>query len=117
MVTELHVWMVSVRAMGEGAGAEENGRFIRNALMQTMWKDIDVRLKTMSNDVTSSTIRQQTTELCDQFKYTLLLYDEALLSDDTVLANALWQRVFNADCNDWQRIELLVRYVRNTVGY
>lgn len=102
------------RAMGEGSGAEDDGRFIRNHLIEIMWRDVDVRLSQLK-DTKRSALRKQTRELGGQFQYALILYDEALLSDDKVLANALWLRVFDCDCDDLVKIEMLVEYVRKTV--
>lgn len=115
LVTELHLWMLMTRAMCEGSGAEEDGRFIRNQLVIIAWKDVDIRLAQLIN-VNRLAVRRQTKELSGQFHYALIIYDEALLSDDTVLANALWQRFLNADCDDLEKIELLLKYVRISVG-
>lgn len=41
VVTELHVWMLLVRIMNEG----EDGRFIRNCIVQAMWADVNIRAK------------------------------------------------------------------------
>lgn len=42
LITELHVWMLSVRAMAEET---EHGRYLRNRIIESMWKDISVRIK------------------------------------------------------------------------
>lgn len=41
LVTELHVWMLMVRTMAEG----EEGRFVRNNIVEAMWQDISTRAK------------------------------------------------------------------------
>ena len=40
LVTELHIWMLSVRLMAEGT---EEGRHVRNSMVQGLWKDCDER--------------------------------------------------------------------------
>lgn len=40
-VTELHIWMLSVRAMAEG----DDGRIIRNNMVQALWTDVGLRIK------------------------------------------------------------------------
>lgn len=40
-VTELHLWMLSVRAMAEG----DDGRFVRNCIAQALWSDVGLRIK------------------------------------------------------------------------
>lgn len=41
VITELHVWMLCVRTMAEG----DDGRYTRNAILNAMWSDVDVRAK------------------------------------------------------------------------
>jgi cytochrome b pre-mRNA-processing protein 3 len=41
LVTELHVWMLMVRAMAEG----DEGRFVRNNIVEAMWEDVITRVK------------------------------------------------------------------------
>lgn len=40
-VTELHIWILSVRVMAEG----EDGKTVRNAMMEAMWTDVQKRSK------------------------------------------------------------------------
>lgn len=39
VVRALHVWMLMARLMQEG----EEGRLIRNALVEAMWEDVDLK--------------------------------------------------------------------------
>jgi hypothetical protein len=41
LVTELHVWILMVRTMAEG----EEGRFVRNNIVEAMWEDVSTRVK------------------------------------------------------------------------
>lgn len=45
LVTELHVWMLLVRAMAEGSESGEDGRFLRNSIVEAMWTDVNTRAK------------------------------------------------------------------------
>lgn len=45
LVTELHVWMILVRAMAEGSESGEDGRFLRNCIVEAMWSDVNTRAK------------------------------------------------------------------------
>lgn len=45
VVTELHLWMLSARAM---AGANE-GRIIRNSLVEALWSDVLQRVKKLDS--------------------------------------------------------------------
>ena len=46
----------------------------------------------------------------------MLLYDRGILDTDMELANALWRRFFLNGEPDPQRIELLVKYVRQSMA-
>ena len=45
LITELHVWMLLTRAMAEGSESGEDGRFIRNNVVEAMWADVNMRAK------------------------------------------------------------------------
>jgi len=59
-----------------------------------------------------SRTRQQIETLSEQFQAALIAYDEGIMSDDRVLACALWRRFFEMNCDDYAQIERLVKYVR-----
>lgn len=48
LVTELHVWMLLVRAMAEGSETGEDGRFLRNCIVEAMWADVGTRAKKLA---------------------------------------------------------------------
>ena len=50
------------------------------------------------------------------FQCALLVYDLGILGDDKDLANAVWRRFFLASEPDFQKIELLVRYIRRNMA-
>lgn len=41
VITELHIWMLSARAMAEG----DDGRLLRNSLIEALWGDVQQRTK------------------------------------------------------------------------
>lgn len=41
VITELHVWMLSVRLMAEG----EDGKHVRNGIIDALWNDVQTRVK------------------------------------------------------------------------
>lgn len=45
LVTELHVWMLMLRVMSEGPENGQDGRFLRNSLVEIMWTDVNARAK------------------------------------------------------------------------
>ncbi|KAH8314659.1 hypothetical protein KR074_006849 [Drosophila pseudoananassae] len=111
LVTELHVWLLLMRAMAEGSETGEDGRFLRNCIVEAMWGDVNTRAKKLGANNPSRT-RQQIETLSEQFQAALIAYDEGIMSDDIVLAGALWRRFFEMNCDDYVKIERLVKYVR-----
>lgn len=67
--------------------------------------------------ILSSLKKKQIQELSDQFNAAIIAYDEGILSDDKVLAGALWRRFFYFECNNPEHVELLVSYVRMQVSF
>lgn len=61
--------------------------------------------------------RKQIEELSHQFNASIIGYDEGILSDDKVLAGALWRRFFCLECNNPEHVELLLNYVRIQVSF
>lgn len=114
LVTELHCWMLLTRAMNEGSENGQDGRFLRNCIVEAMWADVQTRAKKLSADNPSAS-RQQVAILSEQFQATLINYDEGLMSDDKILASALWRRFFDQNCDDYKKLETLVHYVRKTI--
>ncbi|XP_069688529.1 ubiquinol-cytochrome-c reductase complex assembly factor 1 [Periplaneta americana] len=112
LITELHVWMLMVRTMAEG----EEGRFTRNSIVEAMWQDTRERSKKLDASNPSG-LQRQLYELSQQFQAAMIGYDEGLLSDDKVLAGAVWRRFFQRDCNDPEHIECLVHYIRKQVKH
>jgi cytochrome b pre-mRNA-processing protein 3 len=47
----------------------------------------------------------------------MLIYDLGILGDDKELSNAVWRRFFLADEPDFEKIEILVRYIRRNMAY
>ncbi|KAK4305384.1 hypothetical protein Pmani_022726 [Petrolisthes manimaculis] len=107
LVTELHIWLLAVRMMAEG----EEGRFTRNAMLEALWQDAEERSKKVG--ASSLSIRQeQMQSIGASFQAALFAYDEGIMSDDRVLASALWRRLFSKNCEDPERLECIVSYVR-----
>ncbi|EAT36901.1 AAEL011048-PA [Aedes aegypti] len=115
LITELHVWMLLVRSMAEGAEKDDAGRFLRNCIVETMWNDVTTRAKQLSAH-NPSVVRPQIQLLSEQFQAALISYDEGVSFDDKALASALWRRFFSGHCKDYEQLELLVKYVRKQIA-
>jgi cytochrome b pre-mRNA-processing protein 3 len=114
LVSELHVWMLSVRFLADETTREE-GLFMRTRLLEFFWEDLDSRLKQLSG-VSSGVRKQHMADVFEQFQAALFLYDEGILGDDVRLANAVWRRLFESRLlEDPGQLEAVVAYVRKTV--
>lgn len=100
-----------VRAMAE----RDHGVLIRNNMVETLWSDAMVRTKSLAPGE-SRQVKKQIKELSGQFQYAIISYDEGLTKDDKQLASALWKRFFSSNCDNYEHIELMVKYIRYNVS-
>jgi len=113
LVSELHLWMVSVRLMSEGC---KDCQEVRNWMVKTFWEDCDVRAKEVGEKNTAERA-EAIAEIGEQFNAALFIYDEGVLGDDIALANAIWRRLLMCRPDpDAEKLEMLVRYVRRTLS-
>ncbi|KAG7199889.1 hypothetical protein KM043_014335 [Ampulex compressa] len=111
LITELHVWMLMMRFMAEG----KYGKFVRKHLVAAMWEDVSMRV-TKLGPINKNVRSDQLTELFYQFNAAIIGYDEGIMSDDKVLAGALWRRFFRSECSNPEKLEQLLIYVRQQVN-
>lgn len=111
VVTEIHVWMLMARLMAEG----EEGRFTRNAMVEAMWQDCEQRSKKLGA-ATLSVRQEQIQNLGSSFQAALFSYDEGLMTSDCVLASALWRRLFARQCDDPERLECVIHFIRRQMA-
>ncbi|XP_072397409.1 ubiquinol-cytochrome-c reductase complex assembly factor 1 [Diabrotica undecimpunctata] len=109
-VTELHIWMLSLRAMAEG----ENGKDLRNAIVEALWTDVAQRVKRLGSG-SPSMLRNQIVELSEQMQAAFISYDEGIQSDDIVLAGAVWRRFYKMEHADPSNLDKLVKHIRKQV--
>lgn len=111
LVTELHIYMVSVRLLADEA---QEGLMIRNAMIESWWMDCEHRIKQLGyiqRDAKRSGIKT----IFEEFQADIFIYDEGLLGDDKRLANAVWRRFFLGAEPDPEKIAKLVSYIRRTM--
>lgn len=112
VITEIHVWMLMVRCMAEG----EDGRVMRNSVVQAMWADVALRAKKLGAHNPSG-VREQIRQLSEQFQAALIAYDEGLQSDDITLAGAIWRRLYQQQEANPEHLDCMVKYIRKQVRY
>ncbi|KAM6052736.1 ubiquinol-cytochrome c reductase complex assembly factor 1 isoform 3-T3 [Theristicus caerulescens] len=111
LVAQLHVWMCLVRMKQEG----RTGKYMCRYIVHCMWEDVEQRGKVMG--INSVVLKEDLKSMVENFYAALFGYDEGILSDDHVLAAALWRNLFNRNCEDPRHLELLVEYVRKQVQH
>ncbi|XP_069663953.1 ubiquinol-cytochrome c reductase complex assembly factor 1 isoform X2 [Haliaeetus albicilla] len=111
LVAQLHVWMCLVRMKQEG----RTGKYMCRYIVHCMWEDVEQRGKVMG--INSVVLKEDLRSMVENFYAALFGYDEGILSDDHVLAAALWRNLFNRNCEDPRHLELLVEYVRKQVQH
>ncbi|XP_035404174.1 ubiquinol-cytochrome-c reductase complex assembly factor 1 isoform X1 [Cygnus atratus] len=111
LVAQLHVWMCLVRMKQEGRA----GKYMCRYIVHCMWEDVQQRGKVMG--INSVVLKEDLRRMVENFYAALFGYDEGILSDDHVLAAALWRNLFNRNCEDPRHLELLVEYVRKQVQH
>ncbi|KAM5135666.1 ubiquinol-cytochrome c reductase complex assembly factor 1 [Mantella aurantiaca] len=111
LVTQLHVWMCMVRMKQQG----REGKYMCRFIVYSMWEDAEQRGKVMGID--SVTMKKTMRALTEIFYASIFGYDEGIISDDRVLASALWRNLFHMRCDDPRQLELMVEYVRKQMQY
>ncbi|KAK7145243.1 hypothetical protein R3I94_011370 [Phoxinus phoxinus] len=111
LVAQLHVWMCLVRMRQEGRA----GKYMCRYIVHSMWEDVEQRSKIMGIDAIHR--KESMKVLTETFYAALFGYDEGILSDDCVLAAALWRNMFNRQCEDPRQLEMMVEYVRKQMQF
>ncbi|XP_077433738.1 ubiquinol-cytochrome c reductase complex assembly factor 1 isoform X1 [Vanacampus margaritifer] len=111
LVAQLHVWMCLVRMRQEGRA----GKYMCRYVVHSMWEDVEQRSKIMGIDAIHR--KEALKAMTETFYAALFGYDEGILSDDSILAAALWRNLFNCTCEDSAQLELMVEYVRKQMQF
>ncbi|KAK1796321.1 hypothetical protein P4O66_009387 [Electrophorus voltai] len=111
LVAQLHVWICLVRMRQES----REGKYMCRYIVHSMWEDVEQRSKIMGVDAINR--KESMRAMTEMFYAALFGYDEGILSDDRVLAAALWRNLFNRQCEDPRQLELVVEYVRKQMQF
>jgi cytochrome b pre-mRNA-processing protein 3 len=113
LITFLHVWLINVALFEFG----RTGLFVRNMLIQNMWTDFDKRARQL-NPMNKKNKFATSEHLMQVFYAFLIGFDEGLLSDDIVLAGAVWRHIFEMkDIEDYGALAEIVEYIRKNVAH
>lgn len=114
LITFLHCWMISVPLMQHG----QSGLFVRRELYKNMWKDIETRERKLKATMNKKNKSKAYNHLNDIFRAFLFGLDEGLLSDDTVLAGAIWRHLMEQnEVKDFAVLGVLCDYIRKNVSH
>lgn len=114
LVTFLHIWLLSVPLMQLG----QTGLFVRKALYKNMWKDIEIRDRKLKRPMKKKDKRHTYQYLNDIFRGHLIGFDEGLLSDDDVLAGAVWRHLLEMnEIKDYAVLGQMCDYIRKNIQH
>jgi cytochrome b pre-mRNA-processing protein 3 len=114
LINFLHVWLVSVPLMQLGS----TGLFVRKNLYKNMWKDIETRDRKLNRPMNKKNKLITYNHLNDIFRAFLFGFDEGILSDDTVLAGAVWRHILEMnEIQDYAVLGILCDYIRKNVAH
>ncbi|XP_050407680.1 ubiquinol-cytochrome-c reductase complex assembly factor 1 [Patella vulgata] len=113
ILLDLHVWICMVRLSNMG----EEGKILRQNLVQAMWQDIQKRGKQLGKEVPGGTQRRALQHYNDMLRAYLFNLDEGLLGDDRVLAGSVWRTVFEKQQVDPEVLALMVHYIRKQIHH
>ncbi|XP_026274507.1 ubiquinol-cytochrome-c reductase complex assembly factor 1 [Frankliniella occidentalis] len=110
LVIELHMWMLNVRIARE----KKEGDMIKKYSMEHMWDAAQARAKKLESYAPSA-MQDGFEALHEELIAAFLLYDHGLLTSDVELAGALYFRFLQEKCDDPEKLEILVKHVRNQI--
>merc|ERR1712127_167111 len=114
LINFLHVWLLSVPLIHYG----RSGIHVRKLLHQNMWKDIEARAKKLNSAMSRENKLKAYNHLNDIFKAFLFGFDEGILSDDTVLAGAVWRHLLQQkEIEDYFVLVEMCDYIRKNVSH
>lgn len=109
LISELHAWMLMVRTANE----EVQPMGLRDGVNRMFWDDTIKRMKPLH--LKRSQLYDALEDFGASYRYATVSYDEGL-DDDKVMASALWNRFFRKECEDYEQLALLLKYVRINVS-
>ncbi|XP_074599896.1 ubiquinol-cytochrome c reductase complex assembly factor 1 [Brevipalpus obovatus] len=106
-ITCLHIWMIMARCNVEGKA----GYYVGRAVCKYLWQDTDERINRLGarGRKTLNELNKIIGQAFAAFVYGL---DEGLVTNDRILASALWRHFFTFKDVDPLVLELLVQYIR-----
>nr|CDJ86527.1 Ubiquinol-cytochrome C chaperone domain containing protein [Haemonchus contortus] len=115
-LTLMHCWMVLLR-MHSSLDAPAYLR-LQHSMLATMWFDIDSRLKIVGEELKQTlTAQSDMKKMHGLHLQTFLEYDEGFLSDDRMLAAALWRCLYISRSFDPIHVLRAIAYMRSTVAW
>lgn len=109
-ITILHVWMLFVRMRSL---PRAYCREYQQKLVNRIFDDIDFQLRETIKIYSDRRVNMYKKDMSNQLRGSVFAYDEGFVSDDTVLAGAVWRNMFEGRTDvDISEIEQIVHYIR-----
>lgn len=112
-ITQLHIWllMVRMRALPRGTG-----QHFQQEITNHFFNDAEARLRVVYQIRDGRIIQTYMKDLLLQWRGAVAAYDEALPSEDTVFAAALWRNMYSAQPDaDLASLAAMVAHVRQNL--
>lgn len=114
LITFLHVWLVSIPLMQQG----RSGLFVRKMLHKNMWRDIETRARKLRASMNRKNQLKTYNTLNGVFQAFMFGFDEGILSDDYVLAGAVWRHLFEMkELQEFEGVATMCEYIRKNVAH
>ncbi|ETN70722.1 Ubiquinol-cytochrome C chaperone [Necator americanus] len=115
-LTLMHCWMVLMR-MHVSLDAQAYLR-LQRSMLSTMWFDVDNRLKIVGQELGQTlTSESDLKSMHGLHLQTFLEYDEGFLTDDRVLAGAVWRCLYVSRSCDPIHVLRTIAYMRATIAW
>jgi cytochrome b pre-mRNA-processing protein 3 len=96
----------------------QTGLFMRKLMIQNMWKDINKRESQLQRPMNKTNKFKTYEHLYEIFRGFMIGFDEGLLSDDIVLAGAVWRHILEQnEINDYAILGEMCDYIRKNVAH
>lgn len=114
VITFLHVWMISVPLFEFG----QTGLFMKKLIIQNMWSDINKRESQLQRPMNRENKFKTYEHLYEVLRAFMIGFDEGLLSDDIILAGAVWRHILEQkEITDYAVLGEMCDYIRKNIAH
>ena len=109
-ITQLHLWMLMVRMR---ALPRDVGHHYQQQMTNHFFNDAEARLRVVYQIRDGRIVQTYMKDLLLQWRGSVAAYDQALVSEDSVMAAALWRNMYGAQKDaDLAALDKMIEYTR-----